>query len=77
MEYVSADLVVRLSLCDDRGLQQTGGPRPAQHRTGVYASLSAHPRLRRHETPSRLVKAYNQIIGEYESDPGLHIEYNG
>mgnify|MGYP000211582540 CR=1 FL=1 len=31
----------------------------------------------RHETLSRLVKAYNQIIDEHESDPSLHIEYNG
>lgn len=31
----------------------------------------------RRETLSRLVKAYNQIIDEHESDPSLHIEYNG
>lgn len=31
----------------------------------------------RHEILLHLVKAYNQIIDAHESDPGLHIEYNG
>nr|WP_303780289.1 DUF4928 family protein [Bifidobacterium catenulatum] len=31
----------------------------------------------RHETLARLVDAYNTIIDECESDPGLHIEYAG
>lgn len=29
-----------------------------------------------HETPSRLVRAYNQIIDEHESDHGPCIEYD-
>ena len=41
------------------------------HEHGHFTSAA------RHETLTRLIKAYNTIIDECESDPSLHIEYDG